>query len=207
MLFSSKPLRKASSAQELSSISKAAKGQREKRGKMTQKSLDVRIANLEGANAESKRKLAEAKATIQALEKDLAARKQDESGLERVKAEIGRTLDSVVAELEMAKLEELGKELCEKILNKTVEIDMLIKEGLEISTKNLDKIAQTGEDIRAREKTIKENLGKIEAIDKDIEKGFEAMDNVVKIGKDREMLRERIEALRDLNIQKPENSE
>ena len=174
---------------------------------MTQKSLDARIANLEGANAESKRKLAEAKAKIQAVEKDLAAGKQDEPGLERVKAEIGRTLDSVVAELEMAKLEELEKELCEKILNKTVEIDMLIKEGLEIGTKNLDKIAQTGEDIRAREKASKENLGKIEAIDKDIEKGFEAMDNVVKIGKDKDVLLERIEALRDLNIQKPENTE
>ena len=70
---------------------------------MSQESLEERFANLERANGESERKLAEAKAKIQSMEKDLEAGKLDKAGLERVKAEIGRTLALIVPELEMAK--------------------------------------------------------------------------------------------------------
>ena len=148
--------------------------------------------------------------------------KRVKADLERLRAENERLCaerDALVKEM-MKELEHLGgleKELAEKILGEMPKVDMLVIEALEVSFKNIEKIAQISQKIEAK------------AYDEDIEMEFKFLDkkhetlaqlnaaisdklqriqdfqnkvnNVVKIEKEMEELLGRMETL-DLEKQK-----
>ena len=152
--------------------------------------------------------------------------------LERLRTEnrqICAERDALVKEM-MKELEHLGgleKELAEKILGEMPKVDMLVIEALEISFKNIEKIAQISQKMEAKGRAATRET--IDAYDEDIEMEFKFLDkkhetlaqlnaaisdklqriqdfqnkvnNVVKIEKEMEELLGRMETL-DLEKQK-----
>ena len=152
--------------------------------------------------------------------------------LERLRTEnrqICAERDALVKEM-MKELEHLGgleKELVEKILGEMPKVDMLVKEALEVSFKNIEKIAQISQKMEAKGRVATRET--THAYDEDIEMEFKFLDkkhetlaqlnaaisdklqriqdfqnkvnNVVKIEKEMEELLGRMETL-DLEKQK-----
>ena len=99
--------------------------------------------------------------------------------LERLRTEnrqICAERDALVKEM-MKELEHLGgleKELAEKILGEMPKVDMLVIEALEVSFKNIEKIAQISQKMEAKGRAATRET--IDAYDEDIEMEFKFLD-------------------------------
>ena len=188
---------------------------------MNQENLEERLAALERANAQIKCNLAEAKAEIQAVEKDVAVPgKPDESGMRMAKAEIERKLASIEYYLkaevsteklksELASMENVKSEVQmanavqkkqlaeEEALDKqlaamNVEAECLETEQKESEQRLLEKLDQLKKELI---KTILDTTAEIDML---IKEGLEAnMKNLDKIVKTSEGIRAREKAIKE----------